>query len=76
MDNTKIQRHRIHKPKEFFFYCGRANSPVKLERPENARVMTDELFKQMIAMQPILREQHLQNIKEVGITKLKKLKNI
>jgi hypothetical protein len=66
------------KPKNtnFFCYTGRANSPVKLERPENARVMTDELFKQMIAMQPILREQHLQNIKEVGITKLKKMKNI
>jgi hypothetical protein len=38
--------------------------------------MTDLRFKQMIAMQPILREQHLQNIKEVGITKLKRLKNI
>jgi hypothetical protein len=76
MDNTKIQRHRIHAPKEFFYYCGRANSPVKLERPANAREMTDELFKKMIAYQPILREQHLQNIKEVGRTNFKKMKNI
>jgi hypothetical protein len=76
MDNTKIQRHRIHGPKEFFYYCGRANSPVKLERPDGVPEMTDLRFKQMIAMQPILREQHLQNIKEVGRTNFKKMKNI
>jgi len=43
------------KPKNTVFYCytGRANSPVKLERPDGLPEMTDLRFKQMIAMQPI-----------------------
>ena len=67
---------RKPKNKDFFFYSGRANSPVKLERPVGVPEMTQERFDYLVANQGKWREQYLQNIKEVGITNFKRLKNI
>jgi hypothetical protein len=64
---------RKHKNTVFFCYTGRANSPVKLERPEGVKEMTQERFDMIVANQGKWREQYLQNVKEVGKTNFHKI---
>lgn len=54
---------RIHAPKEFFFYCGRNDEPIKLEKPEGVIEMTDERFAYLIAQQKEWRTEYLSSLK-------------